>query len=50
MDDSETQALKEATDAIRELSWYPKPDANADAELGEDDLFSAEQRERSRIW
>lgn len=50
MSTTEQTALDEAIDAIRTLSWHPQPDANEDAELGEDDLFSAEQRERSRIW
>lgn len=50
MDDTELTALAEAADMISTLSWHPQPDANDGAELGEEELFSTEQRERSRIW
>lgn len=50
MTNDEAQALNEALAAIDSLSWHPQPDANEGAELGEEELFSKESRERARIW
>lgn len=50
MTNDEAQALNEALAAIDSLSWHAQPDENEGAELGGEELFGTEQRERARIW